>query len=189
MFAVEAAWSLIAGSVALQADALDFLADTVTYGLTLSVLTRTASVRARAALLKGASLGAMAILVFGTAIWRAMVAMPPEPLAMGTVAILALLANLTSVVLLYRFRDGDANMASVWQCSRNDAIGNLSVIVAAIGVSASGSAWPDIAVAAAMAGLFLGSCWKITRQAWQELDAAGPMLRTSDDAAVQGNQT
>ena len=173
MFAVESVWSLIAGSTALQADALDFLADTLTYGLTLSVLERSPAVRARAAMVKGGSLGIMSVLVLGAAVWRAAAAVPPEPIAMGTIAVLALAANLTSVLLLYRFRDGDANMASVWQCSRNDAIGNLAVIAAAAGVTVTGSIWPDIAVAAAMAGLFLGSCLKITRQAWRELEAVG----------------
>ena len=170
MFAVEAGWSLIAGSTALQADALDFLADTLTYGLTLSVLGRPLAVRARAALVKGVSLGAMAALVLGTAVWRAIAAGSPEPYAMGTIAVLALAANLTSVLLLYRFRDGDANMASVWQCSRNDAIGNLAVIAAAGGVSVTGSGWPDIVVAVAMASLFLQSSIRIVGRALGELD-------------------
>jgi len=169
MFLVESSSSLFAGSAALQADALDFLADTLTYSLTLSVLHRPLSVRSRAALLKGASLGLMAILVLGAAIWRFLTGTAPEYFTMETVAVLALAANLASVLLLYRFRDGDANMTSVWQCSRNDAIGNLAVFAAAIGVSISGSAWPDLAVAVSMAGLFLGSCLKITRQALEEL--------------------
>ncbi len=171
MFVVESIWSLIAGSTALQADALDFLADTFTYGLTLSVLDSAPDVRARAALFKGGSLGAMAFLVLAAATWRAIAAVPPEPETMGVIAVLALTANFTSVLLLYRFRDGDANMASVWQCSRNDAIGNLAVIAAAIGVTVSGSVWPDIAVAVAMAGLFLGSCRKICRRALGELES------------------
>jgi len=169
MFAVEVAWSLIAGSTALQADALDFLADTLTYGLTLSVLGQPLAVRARAALFKGASLGAMALLVLGTALYRALGAGMPEPATMGTIALLALAANMTSVLLLYRFRDGDANMASVWQCSRNDAIGNLAVIAAAGAVSATGSGWPDIAVAVAMACLFLQSSVRIVGRAKGEL--------------------
>ena len=172
MFAVEVAWSLIAGSTALQADALDFLADTLTYGLTLSVLGQPLAVRARAALVKGASLGAMALLVFGTAAWRALDAGMPEPATMGTIALLALAANLTSVLLLYRFRDGDANMASVWQCSRNDAIGNLAVIAAAGAVSVTASGWPDIVVAVAMASLFLQSSLRIVGRARQELNGS-----------------
>ena len=169
MFAVEAGWSLIAGSTALQADALDFLADTLTYGLTLSVLGKPLAVRARAALFKGGSLGVMAALVLGTALWRALTAAAPEPFTMGGIALLALAANLSSVALLYRFRDGDANMASVWQCSRNDAIGNLAVIAAAGAVSVTGSGWPDIAVAVAMASLFLQSSIRIVDRAWREL--------------------
>ena len=188
MFAVESVWSLIAGSTALQADALDFLADTLTYGLTLSVLDRAPAIRARAALVKGASLGFMAVLVLGAAIWRALAAVPPEPSTMGTIAILALAANLTSVLLLYRFRDGDANMSSVWQCSRNDAIGNLAVIAAAGAVSATGSVWPDIAVAVALAGLFLASCWKITRQSLEELNKCSVKSSASNDAVLEGNQ-
>jgi len=190
MFAVESAWSVIAGSSALQADALDFLADTLTYGLTLYVLERSPAVRARAALAKGVSLGIMAAAVLGAAAWRALAAAPPEPGAMGAVAILALAANLTSVLLLYRFRDGDANMASVWQCSRNDAVGNLAVIAAAVGVSVSGGAWPDLAVAVAMAGLFLGSCRTVTRRARRELDAAADQdIWTPDDAVLRENHT
>lgn len=183
MFAVESVWSLIAGSAALQADALDFLADTLTYGLTLAVLTRAPAVRARVALVKGASLGAMAAAVLGMAVWRALAAVPPDASAMGAVAVLALAVNLGSAGLLYRFRNGEANMASVWQCSRNDAIGNLAVIAAAFGVAASGRVWPDIAVAAAMAGLFLASCWNITQRAWRELEASG---QPSGEAALQG---
>ena len=170
MFVVEAGWSLIAGSTALQADALDFLADTLTYGLTLSVLGKPLAVRARAALVKGGSLGVMAALVLGTALWRALTGAAPEPFTMGGIALLALAANLSSVALLYRFRDGDANMASVWQCSRNDAIGNLAVIAAAGAVSVTGSGWPDIAVAVAMASLFLQSSIRIVGRAWRELN-------------------
>ncbi len=182
MFAVEVTWSLIAGSTALQADALDFLADTLTYGLTLSVLGRPLAVRAKAALFKGASLGVMAALVLGTALHRALDAGTPEATTMGAIAVLALAANLSSVLLLYRFREGDANMASVWQCSRNDAIGNLAVIAAAGAVSVTGSGWPDIAVAVAMASLFLQSSVRIMRRAWRELTEAhtGAMATTDE---------
>ncbi len=180
MFAVEVVWSLIAGSTALQADALDFLADTLTYGLTLSVLGRPLAVRARAALVKGGSLGVMAALVLGAALWRVFTGAMPEAVTMGSIAGLALAANLTSVALLYRFRDGDANMASVWQCSRNDAIGNLAVIAAAGAVSATGSGWPDIVVAVAMASLFLQSSLRIVSRARRELEdtTASPLEAT-----------
>ena len=174
MFGVELAWSLVAGSAALQADALDFLADTLTYGLTLGVLGRPAAVRARAALVKGVGLGVMAAMVLAVAAARAVAGDQPEPAAMGLVAFLALAANLGSALLLYRFRDGDANMASVWQCSRNDAIGNMAVIAAAGAVSVTDTGWPDLAVAVAMASLFLQSSLRVVGRARRELARAVP---------------
>lgn len=171
MFVVEVAAGVAARSMALQADALDFLADSATYAISLWVIARPQAWRARAALLKGLSLAAMGLWVFGATVWRVFVDGVPEPLVMGTVGILALGANVASVLLLLRYREGDANVRSVWLCSRNDAIGNLAVVAAASGVFATGTAWPDLAVAAIMASLFLTSSARIVRQALGEIAA------------------
>lgn len=168
MFLVEVAASFAAGSMALQADSLDFLADSATYALSLWVLAKPPRWRANAALFKGASLGVLGGWVLGYTIWRVFSPGPPEAIVMGAVGVLALCANVTSVLLLLRFRDGDANVRSVWLCSRNDAIGNVAVVIAASGVFATGTAWPDLIVAGAMASLFLSSSFGIVRHALGE---------------------
>lgn len=173
MFLFESLGGLAAGSVALQADALDFLCDALTYGITLAVIGRPPTVRAGAALLKGISLGGMAALVFGTTAWRVLGFGVPEPVTMGAIAVLALAVNLLAVLLLYRYRDGDANVRSVWLCSRNDAIGNIAVFAAAGAVAFTGTAWPDLVVAGAMAALFLTSSVRIIRDAAGELTRSG----------------
>lgn len=155
MFVVEMASGIAAGSMALQADALDFLGDTATYAISLYVIGRAAGLRASAALIKGISLGGLGLWVLGATIYRVFVLGVPDGLVMGGVGMLAFAANALSALLLLRYREGDANVRSVWLCSRNDALGNLAVVVAASGVLASGTAWPDLAVAAVMAGLFL----------------------------------
>jgi Co/Zn/Cd efflux system component len=168
MFAVEMAAGAFAGSQALQADALDFLADSLTYGMSLYVIGMALKVRATAALIKGASLAAMGLFVLGTTAWQVLVLGVPNAPVMGAIAVLALLANLASVGILLKYRDGDSNVRSVWLCSRNDAIGNLAVLGAAGAVALTGSAWPDLLVAALLAGLFLRSAWQITVQALAE---------------------
>ncbi len=168
MFAVEMTAGQLAGSQALQADALDFLGDTLTYGMSLAVIGATIRVRATAALAKGLSLLAMGLFVFGSTVWRVFVAGVPQAEIMGAVGLLALAANVGSVLLLMKYKDGDANVRSVWLCSRNDAIGNIAVMAAALGVWGTATGWPDIAVAAVMAGLFLSSAWQILRQAGEE---------------------
>lgn len=173
MFAVEVAAGSVAGSVALYADALDFAMDAATYGISFWAIGRAAQTRARVALLKGSSLGLMGAGVLALALWRLFTGAPPEPLTMGLVGLMALAANVGSALLLYRWRNGDANVASVWQCSRNDAIGNVLVCVAALGVFGTGSALPDLIVASLMAGLFLNSSFRIVRQALGELRMAG----------------
>lgn len=168
MFAVEMTAGALARSQALQADALDFLADTMTYGLSLAVIGASLRTRATAALGKGASLSLISLWVLGSTIYRAFFLSLPRAEVMGAVAVLALAANAASVILLVRYKDGDANIRSVWLCSRNDAIGNIVVMIAALGVWGSRTAWPDLAVAGFMASLFLSSSVQILRQAWRE---------------------
>jgi len=171
MFVAEMAAGALAGSRALQADALDFLADSATYGLSLWAIGRPAAWRARTALLKAATLVAMGLWVLGSTLWAVFHPGLPRADVMGVVGFLALAANLTSVLLLLRWKDGDANVRSVWLCSRNDAIGNVAVMLAAAGVWGSATGWPDLLVAAAMAGLFLSSAWQILVRARRELAA------------------
>lgn len=168
MFLAEMAAGRLAGSQALQADALDFLGDTVTYGLSLAVIGASLRTRATAALFKGLSLSLMGLWVFGSTVYRALVMGVPSADIMGVVGFMALAANLASVGLLLPYKDGDANVRSVWLCSRNDAIGNVAVLLAALGVWGSATAWPDLVVAGVMAGIFLTSAAQILRQAWSE---------------------
>lgn len=172
MFGVEIVGGVKSGSMSLFADALDFAGDAANYGISLVALAMGLAWRSRAALVKGASMLAFGVFVVGKTAWAAYHALPPEPLTMGAIAVLALLANGGVALMLYAFRDGDANMRSVWLCSRNDAIGNVAVLLAAAGVFGTGQGWPDLAVAAVMAGLALTSGWSVVRQAAREL--AGP---------------
>ena len=174
MFVVELAAGLHADSVSLLADAVDFLGDAANYGVSLLVLGLAPRWRARAALLKGLSMGAFGLFVLGRAAWAAGNGSAPEPLTMGSIGALALLANVAVAVLLYAWREGDANMRSVWLCSRNDAIGNLAVMAAALGVFGTGSAWPDLAVAGVMALLALSAAGSVVAQARRELQQAPP---------------
>jgi Co/Zn/Cd efflux system component len=171
MFFVEIVAGQLAGSQALQADALDFLGDTLTYGISLAVIGQSLALRSMAAIAKGVSLLLMGLFVFGSTLYHLLVLGFPRAEIMGSIGFLALAANLTSVFLLLRYKDGDANVRSVWLCSRNDAIGNVAVMLAALGVWGSASAWPDLIVAAVMATLFLNSAIQILLQAWQERQA------------------
>jgi Co/Zn/Cd efflux system component len=168
MFLVEMGGGAFAGSQALQADALDFLADALTYGISLAVIGAPIATRSRAALLKGASLSVMGLWVLGSTAYHVLVLGVPRAEIMGAIGFLALAANLASVLLLMKYKDGDANVRSVWLCSRNDAIGNVAVMGAALAVWWTASKWPDLIVAAAMAGLFLSSSLQILRQALRE---------------------
>ena len=168
MFIVEMTAGALAGSQALQADALDFLGDTMTYGLSLLVLGMSLRIRATAALLKGVSLAVIGLWVLGSTAYQVLVLGLPDAKTMSLVGVAALLANLLSVLVLLRYRDGDANVRSVWLCSRNDAIGNLAVLAAAAGVVWTKTAWPDLIVAGFMAGLFLWSSLQIIRQSLAE---------------------
>lgn len=172
MFAVEIAGSLQSGSVSLLADAIDFFGDAANYALSLAVLSMALTWRAKASLLKAASMAGFGVFVLGRALWSALNGAPPQPLTMGAVALLALAVNVFVAWTLYRYRNGDSNMRSVWICSRNDAIGNIAVALAAVGVFGTGAGWPDLLVAAGMAALALTGAWSVMRQARGELRAA-----------------
>jgi Co/Zn/Cd efflux system component len=169
MFLVEMFGGALAGSRALQADALDFLGDTLTYGVSLLVIGAAVPVRAWAAFAKGVSLTVMAVGVFGWTAYHVLILGVPRAELMGGIGLMALGANLASVLLLMKYKDGDANVRSVWLCSRNDAIGNVAVMVAALGVWGTATKWPDLIVAAVMAALFLYSSVRILQQATREL--------------------
>jgi cation diffusion facilitator family transporter len=169
MFFVEMGAGALAGSQALQADALDFLADAATYGISLAVIGASLRTRALAAFFKGLSLSLMGLWVLGSTAWHVLILGLPRPEVMGVVGFLALAANVASVLLLMRYKDGDSNVRSVWLCSRNDAIGNVAVMIAAVGVWGTATKWPDLIVAAIMASLFLWSSVQILRQSVGEL--------------------
>lgn len=174
MFAVEMGAGQMSGSQALKADALDFLGDALTYGISLAVIGASLRTRALAALGKGLSLMLMGLWVFGSTLYQVFVIGVPQAGIMGAIGFLALAANMASVMLLVRYKDGDANVRSVWLCSRNDAIGNVAVMIAALGVWGTATGWPDLIVAGIMAGLFLNSSVQILTQAvreWREEEA------------------
>ena len=172
MFGVELASGLHADSVSLLADAVDFLGDAGNYAVSLFVLALAPVWRSRTAMLKGVTMGSYGIFVLAQAAWHAATSTVPEAATMGTIGFLALAANLGIAILLFAYRNGDANMRSVWLCTRNDAIGNVAVMLAALGVSGTGSGWPDILVAAVMGILGLFAARSVISQAHGELTAA-----------------
>ena len=173
MFLVEALASVQAHSASLLADSMDFLGDAGNYGLSLFVLGMASVWRSRTAYAKGLVMGAFGVLVLTRALWTGLGGQAPAAQTMGVIGMLALAANGLVACLLYAFRDGDANMRSVWLCTRNDMIGNLAVLLAALGVFGTGAAWPDIAVAAIMAILGLSSAHEVIQRARQELRTTG----------------
>jgi len=173
MFVVELYAGAAADSHALQADALDFFGDAANYAISLLVAGMALAWRARAAILKGVTLALLGIFVLGSAASAAVYGSVPEPQTMGLIGILALVANVAVALMLFQFRSGDANMRSVWICSRNDAFGNVAVVAAAAGVFGTGTAWPDLVVAAILATLGLTGGWQIIRQARGELKQVG----------------
>ena len=189
MVVVEMGAGQVARSQALQADALDFLGDARTYGISRAVIGASLRVRSNAALLKAVSLLVMGLWVFGSTLWRVFYVAVPEAQIMGVVGFMALAANLASVALLVRYKDGDANVRSVWLCSRNDAIGNVAVMLAALGVWGTATGWPDLIVAGIMAMLFLSSAFQIIRQALAERRAPAAPVQTHDhsDACDHGH--
>lgn len=176
MFLVEIAAGVAADSRALQADALDFFGDAANYAISLGVAGMILAWRARAALLKAASMLAFGLWVLGYALYGAVAGAAPHAQTMGLIGSLALVVNVAVAGLLFRFRTGDANMRSVWLCSRNDAIGNLAVLAAAFGVFGTGRAWPDLVVAAIMAALAIWGGVEVFGQARAELRAGRPRM-------------
>lgn len=169
MFAGEIVAGIASGSRSLQADALDFLGDSANYAISLGVASMALGWRSRAALLKGGTILAFGLYVLITTVLAALGQRVPQAETMGVVGVIALIANGSVALMLYRYRSGDANMRSVWICSRNDAIGNLAVLLAAAGVVGTGTAWPDLAVALIMAGLGIWGGLQIINQARAEL--------------------
>ena len=169
MFVVELGGSWTSGSVSLLADAIDFFGDAGNYAISLAVLGMAATTRSKAALFKAACMGAFGVFVLGKAVWNLQAGVPPEPATMGVVGFVALAVNGGVALMLYRFRSGDANMRSVWICSRNDALGNIAVMLAALGVFGTGNAWPDLLVAGVMGVLALAGSWAVLQQARGEL--------------------
>ena len=169
MFLAELGAGEIADSRALQADALDFFGDAANYAISLGVAGLALTWRARASLFKGVTLAVLGAYVMVGALISVFSGASPEPRIMGAVGIAALIANVGVALMLYRFREGDSNMQSVWICSRNDAIANVAVVAAALGVFGTGNAWPDLIVAAIMATIGISGGVKIVRLAWSEL--------------------
>lgn len=169
MFVVEIVSGVKANSVSLLADSLDFLGDAVNYGISLWVLGMAITVRAKASLIKAISMAAFGIWVLSSAVWHFVTGVLPSAETMGLIGVVALAANLGVAALLYAYREGDSNMRSVWLCTRNDALGNVAVILAAIGVFGTGAAWPDLLVAMIMASLALHSAWSVIMHARTEL--------------------
>ncbi len=169
MFVVELTAGLLGNSVSLVADSLDMLGDALVYGFSLYVVARSAAMKAKAALLKGAIMAAFGLFVLGQVIYR--IAFPQLPVfeAIGAIGLLALAANSACFFMLWRHRADDINMRAGWWCSRNDIIANISVLFAAVGVWFSHSGWPDILIGLALAALFLRSALFVLREAIKEL--------------------
>lgn len=168
MFVVEILGGYKAQSVSLWADALDFAGDAANYALSLVVLSMSLYWRATAALVKGITMAAFGVFVIAKVVWSYFYGVSPEPMVMGAIGVMALIANVSVALMLYAFRDGDANMRSVWLCSRNDSIANIAVILAAVGVFGIGSVFPDLFVAFVIAYLGVSSGYAVIKQSQQE---------------------
>lgn len=182
MFLIEIVAGLAAGSASLQADALDFLGDTANYAISLFVVGTALRYRSMAALVKGATMGLFGVWVMGTVVWHSVMGTVPEPLTMGVVGSAALVSNAVCFGLLYAYRSGDANMRSVWVCSRNDVLGNLAVLLAALGVFGTGAGWPDLIVATVMALLAIQGAIVVVRHAMEEFNSSRGALPLSKPA-------
>ncbi|MBL3826015.1 MULTISPECIES: cation transporter [unclassified Marinobacter] len=172
MFVVEGIASLSSGSVSLMADAIDFFGDSANYILSLTVLSMGMLWRGRAAMVKGITMTVFGLVVWARAVWVVQAGITPEPLTMGAVGLLALAANVSVAAILFKFREGDSDMRSVWLCSRNDAISNIAVMVAALGVFGTGTAWPDLIVAAIMGTLAITAGISVVRHARSDIAEA-----------------
>jgi Co/Zn/Cd efflux system component len=169
MFLVEVGAGVAADSASLQADALDFLGDAGNYAISLFVVGMALRVRATASLIKGATMGLFGLWVVSVTIWHAIHGTLPHAFTMGAVGLAALAANAASFALLWAYRGGDSNMRSAWICTRNDVLGNIAVLLAALGVFGTSTGWPDVIVAAIMAALALQGAEGVLRQALAEL--------------------
>jgi len=169
MFAVELAAGVVSGSTALLSDSLDNLGDALTYGLSLYAVSKGARSKTRVALFKGALIFTAGLVVLGQVVYK--VAVPGVPMfeVMGAISILALATNGTCLALLWKHRQEDINMNSVWECSRNDIASNIAVFIAAAGVWLTHAQWPDLLVGLALACLFLASALRVLRSAISEL--------------------
>ena len=169
MFFVELLGGVRSGSVSLLADAIDFFGDSASYAVSLAVLSAAPVWRSRTALLKAACMGGFGLFVLGRSAWSAWQGITPDAPTMGGIGVLALIANVSVAGLLYAYRTGDANMRSVWLCSRNDALSNIAVIIAAMGVFGTHTAWPDLAVAVAMGGLAISAAMHVFKASMLEM--------------------
>jgi Co/Zn/Cd efflux system component len=188
MFAVELFGGWRADSVSLMADAVDFFGDAANYGVSLFVLGMAPIWRSRTALIKGVTMGVYGIFVLGAVLWNLISGTVPEAATMGKIGFLAFAANVLVAILLFAYRDGDANMRSVWLCSRNDAIANIAVMAAALGVFGTGAGWPDIVVASVMGMLALTAARTVIIQARGELKSNATPVRFSSTSSIQPSQ-
>ena len=185
MFVVEGIASLSSGSVSLMADAIDFFGDSANYVLSLTVLSMGMLWRGRAAMVKGITMTVFGLVVWARAVWVVQAGITPEPLTMGAVGLLALAANMSVAAMLFKFREGDSDMRSVWLCSRNDAISNIAVMVAALGVFGTGTAWPDLIVAAIMGTLAITAGISVVRHARSDIENARTSNAQPAEASCQ----
>ena len=169
MFFVEIVMGIKSGSTSLLSDSLDFLGDSANYMISLIVLPMALSYRAKASMVKGLTMGGFGLFILITTIYRAFYGEIPGHDQMSVVGALALVVNVTALAVLLNFRDGDSNMRSVWVCSRNDAIGNVAVILAGMAVYFFQSKYPDLIVAFVLAFLALQASQEIIKRAWAEL--------------------
>ena len=174
MFVVELSAGLAGGSAGLQADAMDFMGDAAGYGISLAVLSMAAVWRTRAAMLKGATMLLFGLWVAGTIVYHSQNGTVPSYELMGGIGLAAMAANIVCAVILFRFRGTDANMRSVWLCTRNDVLSNIAIVIAASGVWASGSGLPDLIVAAIIAGLAITGATDVLKRVRQEFRDLAP---------------
>lgn len=172
---IEMGAGFLAGSQALKADALDFLGDGLITFFGLLAIGWSLAWRARSALVQGVFLGGLGLAVIGHTLWRVFAQVPIEAALMGWVALVALAINIGAALVLMPHRAGDANVRAVWLFSRNDAIGNAAVVLAALAVGWTGSPWPDLIVAFVIAGLFLHAAQVIIRDSRRDLVRARPV--------------